>query len=164
MVRHNRNFGGIKHQALREKVDPIAYMLADELEDCYYGSYVDEDTPRLQDGWKQGNSKPFLTVFDVQPSLPESLALFQALHGLIWHLYTLLFDEVNQQEPVPIPESEYALETDIDSVQHDKRTTARNMIIQIRDDYGLTNQDLQSLRQELITRVKTTLDIDVVLI
>jgi len=109
-----RSFAGVKNQALREKVDVITNELHDLLEDAYYGTYV-SDGVRMSDGWKHGVSKPFLS-WDVEPTLPESLALFQALHGMLFQIHTLMFHEVNLKEPEPLSSSAY--DDDLDENQN----------------------------------------------
>ena len=83
-----RNFDNIQFEKYRKVVDNKFNDLADELSDCYYNY------------WKLGNSKPF-QKYDVQPTLEESKALFNKIHGLIW----LKHEEAIEQEHNNTPES-----------------------------------------------------------
>ena len=83
-MEHERNYDGIQFEKYRKIVDFKFNQLHDELEDCYY-KY-----------WKKGLSKPFQS-YDVQATPKESKILFDKLHGLIWHKYTLALNEQHQR-------------------------------------------------------------------
>lgn len=157
--RHNRNYNGVRWSELRLKIDPIFTDIMDDLEDCYYGSYTSETTPRLQDGWKHGQSKPWLGIVDVQTTPELSKQQFDLFHGVMNHLYTILFDKVNQEEPLPIPTTEYDEEIDRDNVTHSKLTTARSWIQTTLQDAGndLDLPKLNTIRNALIARVQSDL-------
>ena len=82
-----RNYDGIQHEALRKIVDPKFNVLHDSLTAAYY------------DYWKKGLSHPW-NGHDVQSTPEESKALFDKLHGLIFHLRHLEFHSENLKQPV----------------------------------------------------------------
>lgn len=82
-----RNYDGIFAEKLRRAIDTQFNQAADELSDAYYNF------------WRAGNSHPW-RGYDVQPTPAESKALFDKLHGLIWHLYTIAFHQANLNQPV----------------------------------------------------------------
>lgn len=157
--RHNRNYNGVSYADLRLKIDPIFTDIMDDLEDCYYGSYTSETTPRAQDGWKHGQSRPWLGIIDVQATPELSKKQYEIFHGVMNHLYTILFDKVNQEEPSPIPRSEYDDQVDRDNVTHSKLAEARTWIQSILQDAGndLDLPKLNTIRDALVTRVQSDL-------
>jgi len=77
-----RNFERVQFASLRVKLDPIFNEVHDELSDAYYNF------------WRQGERKQFLN-HNVQRTVEESKALFDLLHGGLWHLYTIGLKETN---------------------------------------------------------------------
>jgi len=153
-----RNFIGVKHQGLREKVDVLTNELHDELEDAYYGTYISEGV-RSEDGWKHGVSKPW-EGFDVRVNATQSLKQFQILHGMLFHIHNILFHKVNLLEPEVIPASDYDENTDKDAVLHIKSSESRQWIIDTAQQYGVNPK---KIRNRLILRVKETLNHDIIL-
>ncbi len=88
-----RNFEGVKHEVLRRKIDHIVNDIHDELSDCYYNY------------WKIGNSKEFFG-YDKRRTQAKSKLQFDVLHGLLHHIYKIMFHKINQLY-AQYPESEY---------------------------------------------------------
>ena len=88
-----RNFTGVRHEALRRKLDVVINNLHDQLSDCYYNY------------WRQGQSKSFF-IWDVLGTPQGNKRQFDLLQGLIFHLYNMLFHKVNKLD-ANYPESEY---------------------------------------------------------
>jgi hypothetical protein len=74
-----RNLDNIQFANLRQTVDAKFNTAHDELSIAYY------------DFWKHGQSKPW-KGYDVQATPEESKALFDKLHGLIFHLHELALE------------------------------------------------------------------------
>ena len=92
----SRNYDNIQFADIRATIEQPFNNLHDELTNCYY-KY-----------WKNGLSKPF-KGYDVQATLEASKALFEELHGLIFHELSVAFHEYNKQLPKDkqIPEAAY---------------------------------------------------------
>lgn len=89
-----RNMDGIRHEALRKKVDELFYDLHDELTDAYYNH------------WRHGDSFTWHGIDLSQRGNPKRA--FDILHGLVYKLYAIVFYEVNQLDPDGgIPEEEF---------------------------------------------------------
>lgn len=82
-----RNRTGIADAEIRATVDPTFEALHDSLEVAYYQF------------WKHGRSQPW-QGYDVQATPAESKALFDQLHGLIFHHRELVLDAEDQKRPV----------------------------------------------------------------
>jgi hypothetical protein len=91
-----REMAGIQFASIRKTLDAAFNQGHDELSAAYY------------DYWSKGLSKPW-KGFDVQATPEASKALFDKLHGLIFHHYTVAFHNANMKLPKPkqIPEDEY---------------------------------------------------------
>ena len=98
-----RNRDNIQFAGLRKKVDPKFETLHDTLSAAYY------------DHWKYGNSMPWQS-YDVQSTPEESKALFDKLHGLIFHERQVEFHNENLKTSVKdqISEDEYNIIKDKD--------------------------------------------------
>lgn len=83
-----RNWKGIPFEQLRRKVDVKFNAAHDALTDAYYNY------------WRHGLSKPW-RGFDVQATPEDSKALFEKLHGLIFHLREVALYEENMRQPTP---------------------------------------------------------------
>lgn len=82
-----RNRTGIADAEIRALVDPTFEALHDSLEVAYYQH------------WKHGRSHPW-QGHDVQATPAESKALFDQLHGLIFHHRELALDTEDQKRPL----------------------------------------------------------------
>jgi hypothetical protein len=113
-----RNFTDVQHESLRLELDGKYNALHDELSATYY------------DYWKKGLSFPW-QGYDAQPTLEQSKALFDKLHGLIWHHYEVEFHQLNLSKPLleRIPEEEYN-----DTVDDLGRTVKRDQLAQSKID------------------------------
>jgi hypothetical protein len=109
MVRPVRNFDGVQHESLRthkirgRRFDDIFNEIHDTLEEAYYGDRGEDGRFVPGTGWKDGVSKPFIIsgqTFDIQPTLEESKALFDRLHGLLWDRYAVAIHKVNLSLPL----------------------------------------------------------------
>lgn len=70
------------HSSIRLLVDPFFERLADTLEDCYYGQKGEDGIFLVDGGWRNGQSRPFLSTINLL-----SQDDFNALHGIIWKLH-----------------------------------------------------------------------------
>lgn len=102
-----RNYSGIQHEEFRRTFDPAFDTLHDALSDAYYNFWSNTKRSPLNP-FGNPKSKPF-QGYDVQPTRAESKALFDKLHGLIYHHYAVEFHAENLKQPEPkrIPEEEY---------------------------------------------------------
>lgn len=82
-----RNREGIADAEIRAQVDPTFEALHDALETAYYKF------------WRQGRSQPW-QGYDVQATPAQSKALFDDLHGAIFHAREVALDVADQQRPV----------------------------------------------------------------
>lgn len=82
-----RNRQGIEDASLRAGVDPVFESLHDGLERAYY------------DAWRHGRSRPW-QGYDVQATPALSKALFDQLHGALWHRHEIALDVADQARPV----------------------------------------------------------------
>lgn len=118
---HDRNIGpGIQFGELRQLIDARFNAVHDALEDSYYGTPqfdgAGKFTGRVENGWKHGQSHPFINgpfVWDLNPItgmierwngtaivvFPSAKGVFNTLHGLIWHLHHLALIAENSRRP-----------------------------------------------------------------
>ena len=85
-----------QHQTVREVVDAPYIEAVRRLEASYYGTPLTVDnegmaTSRAKDGWRNGINHPF-EEHDLPTDPADAKALFDKLHGLIWHQYREAFD------------------------------------------------------------------------
>lgn len=78
----------IQFDALRQDLDPPFLALVAELEVAYYQH------------WKLGEPHAF-QGFDVQATSEESKALFDKLHGAIWHAHHIAIAGENEKQGRP---------------------------------------------------------------
>jgi len=131
-----RNWDGIDHEHVRRAVDPRFNELHDALSDAYYNY------------WSKGLSKPF-HGYDVQATPEQSKALFDQLHGLIFHLRDIAFHRHNMSLPPQyrIPLGEYdavrgADGTLIDSTVNIAKRAVKDLLaagIDLREPAGLSD-------------------------
>lgn len=88
-----RNFTGIQFEAIRKTLDPAYNQEHAGLSIAYY------------DYWSKGLSKPW-KGFDKQATPEASKALFNKLHGLIFHRHLVAFHNANMALPAPKQYSE----------------------------------------------------------
>jgi len=129
-----RNFQNIQFEVLRTKIDPIINVLHDDLEIAYYQN------------WKLGNPYDFFG-FDVLGTPAESKTQFDMLHGLIFHLYNLLFAVTNANESTPNSNAKW-------NPDGDKLDTARAYI----QNSGISIGKLNAIRKFVTDKVKADLN------
>lgn len=78
------------HDAIRINVDAAFELLHDELEECYYGTRGEDGVFISGTGWRDGISRPFLSISTIDLL---SLNDFNTLHGLIFMVYDLIDNE-----------------------------------------------------------------------
>ena len=137
-----RNFNNIQHERLRKKIDIAINMLHDELTDCYYNY------------WKQEESKAFF-AFDVLNTAKKSKKQFDLLHGLLFHIYTILFHKVNKLEPEQYADDEYDTVFDGEGLPiGTKSAESKQWIIDTANQYGVNPA---AIKTHLINWVQTEL-------
>lgn len=93
-----RNWRGIRHEKLRQKVDPMFNALHDRLEVCYY------------DYWVHGKHQDYYG-YDLLPDPAETKKLFDSLHGLIFEWRELMFWLARGRDAARQKRIEKAIET-----------------------------------------------------
>lgn len=83
-----RNYTGIQFESIRKTLDASFNQEHDDLSAAYYNY------------WSKGLSKPW-KGYDKQATLEANKALFDKLHGLIFHRYTVAFHNANMALPKP---------------------------------------------------------------
>lgn len=113
-----RNYAGIQFESIRRTLDASFNQEHDELSAAYY------------DYWRKGLSKPW-KGYDAQATPEASKVLFDKLHGLIFHRYTVAFHNANMKLPEPkqIPEDKYRYARDEKGqIREDRVQSAQNQI------------------------------------
>jgi len=82
-----RDYSKAQDGAIRAMVDPTFTDLHDALTEAYYQH------------WRHGRSSPW-QGYDVQATPAESKALFDRLHGVIFHLREVALADADQAQPV----------------------------------------------------------------
>lgn len=109
MTRPVRSFKGVENEFLRTRkirgvgFDELFNKYHDEMSEAYYGDRRPDGGYFPGTGWKHGVSKPWTYLgrtFDMQPTLRESKALFDRLHGLLWRRYAVSMHKLNMSLPL----------------------------------------------------------------
>ncbi|RLG73164.1 MAG: hypothetical protein DRO23_09415 [Thermoprotei archaeon] len=111
-----RNTDSIKFEKIRKNIDKKYEDLHDELSDAYYNY------------WREGASKEW-QGHDVQPTLEESKVLFDKLHGLIFLVRDIEFDEENSKL-----EDDDSGKKKIDSMYEERLDSVKNNIKKLKDE------------------------------
>lgn len=116
-----RNYQGIKHQKIREQIDPLYDSVHDLVSAAYY------------DYWRQDISHP-ITIdgksYDKQATVKASETLMNELCDMAWQARVVLFHQLNKVLPAgdQFPETEYRYLGPPASPIHDWVQEAQNKI------------------------------------